>query len=234
MPARRGRRWIPWVLTAGVIGCQAAARPEGATPSIPAISRFPTVAPAPSPSPTATRSETGAGLFAAFCESCHPQGGHAPGAGPSLRGVVHRHSAGFIRQQIRNGRGDMPGFGDRLSEEEIERLLGYLRTLEGEPTFARTPVPPDPGAVARGRALFRQRCASCHLEGGRLPGTGLGFEPPAPVLVDEIRHHTPAFIARQIREGGGQMPAVGADLTEEEMADLIAYLSALAIGSEGP
>jgi len=30
------------------------------------------------------------------------------------------------------------------------------------------------------------------------------------------------------------MPAVGADLTEEEVADLSAYLSALAIGSEGP
>jgi len=96
--------------------------------------------------------------------------------------------------------GGQPGFGERLSEEEIERPLGYLRTLEGEPTFARTPVPPDPGAVARGRALFRQRCASCHLEGGRLPGTGLGFEPPAPVLVDEVRRHTPAFIARRIRE----------------------------------
>ncbi|GBD10181.1 Cytochrome c6 [Candidatus Thermoflexus japonica] len=127
----------------------------------------------------------------------------------------------------------MPGFQDRLPEEEVDRLLAYLRTLEGPPTFHRTPSPPDPAAVARGRALFRERCESCHLDGGRKPGVGLGFEPPAPVLADEVRRHTPAFIARQIREGGGQMPAIGGDLTDAQVADLIAYLSALALESGG-
>ncbi len=127
----------------------------------------------------------------------------------------------------------MPGFRDRLKEEELERLLAYLQTLGGEPSFNRSPPPVDPEAAARGQELFRQRCESCHLEGGRLPGSGLGFEPPAPVLMDELRRHTPAFIARQIREGGGQMPAIGADLTDAQVADLIAYLSALALEDQG-
>ncbi len=171
--------------------------------------------------------------FAAYCEACHPQGGTVPGIGPSLRGVAERHSPDFIRQLIQNGRGDMPGFGDRLSAGDLERLLAYLRTLNGPPAFSRTPAAPDPAAAARGRALFRERCESCHLDGGRRPGIGLGFEPPAPVLVDALRRHTPAFIARQIREGGGQMPAIGADLTDVQVADLIAYLSALALEGEG-
>jgi len=126
----------------------------------------------------------------------------------------------------------MPGFQDRLSEGEMEQLLAYLRTLEGPPAFHRIPSPPDPAAVARGRALFRERCESCHLDGGRRPGVGLGFEPPAPILVDALRQHTPVFIAQQIREGGGQMPAIGGDLTDAQVADLIAYLSALASESE--
>lgn len=179
--------------------------------------------------PTATsRPETGPALFAAFCEACHPQGGTVPGVGPSLRGVAERHSLDFLRRQIEEGRGDMPGFQGRLTGDEVARLLDYLRTLKGPPAFQRTPAPPDPMAVARGVALFRERCASCHLEGGRQPGVGLGFDPPPPPLVDVLRRHTPAFIARQIREGGGQMPAVGADLSEAQIADLLAYLAALA------
>lgn len=207
-------------------------------PTPPTPERARPVAPTPTPLPSARTSPTpssGAApaLFVAFCEACHPQGGTVPGTGPSLRGVAQRHSAGFIRAQILNGRGDMPGFGDRLREEEVEQLLAYLQTLQGEPSWNRSPPPVDPAAAARGRELFRQRCESCHLEGGRSPGVGLGFEPPAPVLVDELRRHTPAFIARQIREGGGQMPAIGADLTDAQIADLIAYLGALATEGEG-
>lgn len=191
------------------------------------ITRLP-VSSSPTPSPG-----TIPGPFATLCEACHPQGGMAPGIGPSLRGVTERHSPDFIRQQIQNGRGDMPGFQDRLSAEDLEQLLAYLRTLSGPPSFNRTPAPPDPAAAARGQALFRERCESCHLDGGRQPGIGLGFEPPAPILTDELRRHTPAFIARQIREGGGQMPAIGADLADAQVADLLAYLSALT-AREGP
>lgn len=227
-----GFPWRRWILVGllGGAGCLAPPR----SPAPPSPTEAPTTAPAPTPpvrpsSSASPRPGTGPALFAAFCEACHPQGGNAPGAGPSLRGVARRHSPDFIRQQIRKGRGDMPGFEGRLTEAEVEGLLAYLRTLEGPPAFSRTPVPPDPAAAARGQALFRERCESCHLEGGRSPGTGLGFEPPAPVLADEVRRHTPAFIARQIREGGGQMPAVGADLSDEAIADLIAYLTALAL-----
>ncbi|WP_376791523.1 c-type cytochrome [Thermoflexus sp.] len=206
--------------------------PGQARPAAPRFSATPTASAPIRSSPTPS-SGAAPGPFATLCETCHPQGGTAPGTGPSLRGVARRHSPGFIRAQILNGRGDMPGFRDRLKGEELERLLAYLQTLEGEPPFNRSPPPVDPEAATRGQELFRQRCESCHLEGGRWPGSGLGFEPPAPVLIDELRRHTPAFIARQIREGGGQMPAVGADLTDAQVADLIAYLSALALEDQG-
>jgi len=234
MGPRGGGGWRRWILIglAWSGGCAGGIHtPEPPTPA-PAQRTAPAV-PTPTPSAPPSPSPSIPAPFLAWCEACHPQGGTVPGSGPSLRGVAERHSPDFLRQQIRNGRGDMPGFADRLSAGDLEGLLAYLRTLKGPPAPHRALEPPDPAAVRRGQALFRERCESCHLEGGRRPGVGLGFEPPAPALADVLRRHTPAFVAQQIREGGGQMPAIGADLSDEAIADLIAYLTALALEGEG-
>jgi mono/diheme cytochrome c family protein len=70
-------------------------------------------------------------VFADRCSSCHgPDGGG--GRGPQLSDG--RVAAAFpdIEDQIvvvTEGRGGMPSFGDRLSEEEIRAVVAYSRTL---------------------------------------------------------------------------------------------------------
>lgn len=82
-------------------------------------------------STTGTTVLDGAQVFANRCASCH--GSDAGGGlGPQLNGG--RAVARFpdITDQIAvitNGRGGMPGFGDRLSAEEIEAVAEYTRSL---------------------------------------------------------------------------------------------------------
>lgn len=71
----------------------------------------------------------GAAVFAeAGCGGCHQ---FAPAnsegtVGPSLDGVDL--SKDEIAQQVRNGGGGMPAFGDRLSDAEIEAVADYVES----------------------------------------------------------------------------------------------------------
>ena len=78
---------------------------------------------------TATESEgaDGAAVFAeAGCGGCHTFGAaNSSGTvGPSLDGIDL--SKDEIEQQVRNGGGGMPAFGDRLSDAEIEAVADYV------------------------------------------------------------------------------------------------------------
>jgi mono/diheme cytochrome c family protein len=78
-----------------------------------------------------TAAPNGAAVFANRCASCHGSDGGG-GLGPQLSGgrVVARFPD--IADQIAvitNGRGGMPGFGSRLSAQEIAAVAEYTRTL---------------------------------------------------------------------------------------------------------
>ena len=79
--------------------------------------------------PTTTESESadGAAIFAeAGCGGCHTfSAANSTGTvGPSLDGIDL--SKDEIAQQVRNGGGGMPAFGDRLSDAEIEAVADYV------------------------------------------------------------------------------------------------------------
>jgi mono/diheme cytochrome c family protein len=85
-------------------------------------------------------------------------------------------------------------------------------------------------AVARGRALYRERCMLCH--GAALDGHGVrheGFARPARNFTDPEwrRSTTPRHIFFAIREGvqGTDMPA-WKDLDDQQTWDLVAYILA--------
>lgn len=69
----------------------------------------------------------GAAIFAeAGCGGCHvfSPANSTGTAGPSLDGIDL--SKDEIAQQVRNGGGGMPAFGDRLSDAEIEAVSDYV------------------------------------------------------------------------------------------------------------
>ncbi|MFP5501717.1 MAG: c-type cytochrome, partial [Candidatus Sericytochromatia bacterium] len=70
------------------------------------------------------------------------------------------------------------------------------------------------------QAFFQSRCAACH------GGEGQGGVGPALTGVDA---RGDAFIATMIRDGSPNkgMPAFGAQLSPEELANLVAYVKSL-------
>jgi mono/diheme cytochrome c family protein len=75
--------------------------------------------------------QAGKDVVAQKCMQCHSVIEGQAMLGPSLyRETKKSHgNAAEIRVILKNGRGKMPSFKDRLTPEETNNLLAYLRTL---------------------------------------------------------------------------------------------------------
>ena len=76
-----------------------------------------------------------ASTYKTYCVSCHSQDGRGTPTGKSLH-IADFHSAQVQQQSdaqlaavIAEGRGNMPAFGTRLSKDQIDALVKYVRTL---------------------------------------------------------------------------------------------------------
>ena len=77
------------------------------------------------PPPTIVRAP-GEAVYIRYCNVCHPGGGR--GAGPSIKGT--RLSGGELREIIRHGKRQMPGFGpSNIPDEELDDLVQYVLAL---------------------------------------------------------------------------------------------------------
>ncbi len=74
----------------------------------------------------------------------------------------------------------------------------------------------DSGNAPAGREVFGQNCAACH--GGKGEG-GTG-----PQLTGNEEATDAEAVVDQIREGGGGMPSFGDRLSEQELADVSAFV----------
>jgi len=71
---------------------------------------------------------TGEEIYLQLCARCHApdlSGGLGPALGPGS--VSAERPDAFLRLAITRGRGRMPGFGGVLSDEQVERVIAYLR-----------------------------------------------------------------------------------------------------------
>jgi putative heme-binding domain-containing protein len=108
--------------------------------------------------------KTGLGLFRARCADCH--GIDAKGVrGPDLTQVwISGRSDAGLFHAIRTGvvGTEMPAIGERSPDDEIWKILAYLKTLS-------VPMPSDApkGNAQNGERVFRIQCASCHKTGNR-------------------------------------------------------------------
>jgi len=126
----------------------------------------------------------------------------------------------------------MPGFQDRLSEEQIWAVVAYLRSLStgSSDTLPTVPQPssdelaqadPRGSAVARGAALYvALGCSNCHGTGGNAPGRL------------QLRA-TDRRAVRVIREGADEgMPAYPDSLlSEPDLQAVLAYIRTFRGGS---
>jgi len=76
----------------------------------------------------AADAEAGRHLFLLNCAHCHGDDAHG-GEGPDLH-QLHKSDA-RIHQVIRGGiKGEMPSFGKKLNQSDIQALTAYLRRLK--------------------------------------------------------------------------------------------------------
>src|SRR6266481_1140232 len=76
-----------------------------------------------------------ASTYKTNCVSCHGQDGRGSAVGKSLHAAdfhsaqVQQQSDAQLANVIAEGRGNMPAFGTRLSKDQIDALVKYIRTL---------------------------------------------------------------------------------------------------------
>lgn len=76
---------------------------------------------------------TGEEIYAELCARCHGtdlSGGVGPALGPGTNSAAE--SDEFLEFTITNGRGRMPSFSSSLDEQQVDRLVGYIREVQGE------------------------------------------------------------------------------------------------------
>jgi len=76
---------------------------------------------------------TGEEIYLQLCANCHGdslQGAVGPSLGPGSGAASQPDE--FLRVTISQGRGRMPSFQSSLSDEQVERLIGYIRQEQGQ------------------------------------------------------------------------------------------------------
>lgn len=76
-------------------------------------------------------------VYNAYCLVCHPAYSTRGNKGPGLRGLYKKEylpsgltaTDEHVEQSIVRGRNMMPGFGDQLNQQQLQDLIGYLKTL---------------------------------------------------------------------------------------------------------
>jgi len=98
----------------------------------------------------------GRALFQQNCAQCHgpwgegdgPMASHLPKKPANLRAMAGQHPDGDFFWKIQHGRGAMPGFKGKLSEEQIWQLVTFIQSL---PFTA--PQKPSPFDLTHGHSL---------------------------------------------------------------------------------
>jgi mono/diheme cytochrome c family protein len=202
----------------------------------------------PNASPAQDDLAAGAAVYSENCATCHQPGGvGVPGAFPPLAGNPNAADAEYVEDVVRNGLsgpievlgvtydGEMDPFEGELSDDDIAAVVAYVGTLaDSGATETTAPAAAEPGDVGEGRDLFvgsdrfaegGAACASCHTAGdvGNLGGWSLG--PDLDTAHDTLGGDAglTAWLSNPASE---TMQPIFDDkpLTEEELADVVAFL----------
>jgi mono/diheme cytochrome c family protein len=204
-------------------------------------------------STTAETIDAGREVYNQNCSACHGEDGSGQLLGSAnftdLR-QMDQLAPRDLYLTVTQGRGSMPSWQARLSQDERWAVIDYLRTFSYDPTLpgevaqaptkeAHATLPAtacaqdlanpfawdDQAAIQAGQQLFDAQCAVCHGSdaSGGLPGTPdfTSAEANEELLADPGGH----FCA--LTEGEGAMPAFGDTLTTEARWQLITFLASV-------
>ncbi|MDH5493091.1 MAG: c-type cytochrome [Myxococcales bacterium] len=171
------------------------------------------------------------------CQGCHGENGEGRvGAGPALgsESFLAAASDAFLFETIKEGRAGttMIAWGSSFEDEQINALIAHIRSLaESEPAEL------NEGALAgdagEGEQVFASICAGCHGRTGAgyqetANGTGIGRR----AFLDAATNGYLRYIIRhgktetQMRPFGQGDPVAVANLSDDDIENVIAYLRA--------
>ena len=183
--------------------------------------------------------KNGRAQFKENCVVCHQADAIGkPGVAPSLttQELLEISSDKFLMATIRDGREDtgMPPFA-HLGRKNVQAIVAYLRNHAKKPNIAKQV---DAQSDARGDPRFGKQwydyiCSTCHgLSGDGYEAGGTGTAIGLPGFLDKV---SDGFIRETIKVGRSntrmmafQGPAGLANLTDQEIDDIIVYLRGLA------
>ena len=197
---------------------------------------------------------TGEAIYKALCLRCHGEKGDGQGPiaehlDPYPRDLT---KAGFMNSKpearlvnsIRNGVAgtSMPAWGKLLNEEQAKAVLGHVQTtftkeprreLKPHASPERNPVATSAESVARGEALFVNRCAGCH--GRKADGKG----PNSLDIQPKPRNLRNAFFVNSVDDkrlfdsieygvqGTAMPPWIDYGLTHNDVGDLVNFIRSI-------
>lgn len=77
--------------------------------------------------------EDGAALYKSKCQACHGPDGKGSAAGQKMGAKPFsevKESDKELVEITRNGKGKMPAYKDKLTDEQINEIVKYVRTLK--------------------------------------------------------------------------------------------------------
>jgi len=169
-------------------------------------------------------------LFAQTCSSCHGNNANGVGPdgtasiGPNLQGV----GAATVDFWVSTGR--MPAAdvkaveaerrASRLTPLQALELAAWVNSLD--PAVPAVPYPHLGGSdQSVGQDLFSLNCAACHTITGA--GDALAFGTNAPSL--QVRSITAQQVAEAIRTGPANMPRFSGNLSDQQVSDIVSYVT---------
>jgi mono/diheme cytochrome c family protein len=181
----------------------------------------------------------GKDLFDANCEACHQADAIGkPGFAPSLTNpeLLATASDKFFEGTIRDGREDtgMPPFA-HLGRKKVRAIVAYLRSHTKLPNRSKeVNAQRDAQGDARlGELWYNNICSTCHgVDGNGYDAGGTGTAIGMPGFLDKV---SDGFLRETITKGRSNTrmlpfsgPAALANMTEQEIEDVIVYLRTLA------
>ena len=180
----------------------------------------------------------GAAQFEENCQPCHQEDAIGePGLAPSLTNpeLLGIASDKFFMGTIRDGREDagMPPF-DFLGRSTVRAIVAYLRSHTTLPNRAEevNAQPDSHGDPRLGKQWYDNICSTCHgvggdgyLAGGT--GTAIGLSGFLDKASDGFIRETIKYGRANTRMMAFQGPAGLANLSDQEIDDIIVYLRSL-------